>query len=120
MNVYLAALNKVGSCTQEYLSQPKVREKSITIEKTGRRNKRSLERDVAPPLQSSTCFLFLGDTACCVSLSAQPYSLSLRRWDSCVLCTDAISPNYWQNKAKQRKQNKTLLSLGSLCLNPNR
>lgn len=49
MNVYLAGLNKVGSWTQEYLSQPKDREKSRTLEKTGRRNKRSLGRDVAPP-----------------------------------------------------------------------
>lgn len=49
MNVYLAGLNKVGSCTQEYLSQSKDREKSRTLEKTGRRNNRSLGRDVAPP-----------------------------------------------------------------------
>lgn len=86
------------SCTQEYLSQPKVREKSRTLEKTGRRNKRSLGRDVAPP---PSVFHLLsvpgggrGDTACCVFLSACSCSLSLHWWDSCALCTDSIFLNY--------------------------
>lgn len=55
------------------------------------------------PFNPLPAFYSWGGTAWCGFLSAHPYSLSLHWRDSCVLCTDSISPNYGLNKENKTK-----------------